>query len=822
MNSSDDIDTWETVKEIFAIVIEEPLELRSGRAAELCGADERLRAEVESWLESYQAAEEFLETPVTAKLGIGSNAAGRTFGNYTIEREIGHGGMGAVYLASRSDGEFDQKVALKIVRQSVADSHLIDRFRRERQILASLNHPNIAKLLDGGVTEKGEPYLVMEYVEGKPISEYVKSADLALNDRLRLFLKVCGGLSYAHRNLVVHRDIKPDNILVTDSGEPKLLDFGLAKLVDESLGFDVDQTQTAFRALTPAYASPEQLRSEQITTASDVYSLGVVFYELLTGVRPFQFDGMNLNEIIDTVEAGDPVAPSMNPRTSLKNPDLRGDLDNIALMAVRHEPERRYRSVEAFATDIDRHLNRLPISARPTTFRYAAGKFISRHRIGVVATTLILVLTIVGLVATVWQARKARREKERAESISAFLVGVLRNSDPKLNTLRKSGNETTINEALDEGARRIDNGEFDSQPEAKAELEHAIGTIYFSQGKYNEARRFIEQYARFVRDNYPENDPNTVTGMTLWAGLLFDKGDFAESERLFRQYLPILRDEYRRGNIDPSVMSETLNNFAYLRRTQGDSREAEALFRESLDLMPKMSLDGWKRVATTRSTLASVLADQGRFADALATAREAVDEFGKRGDTDSPNYGFSLTVLGGFLTDEHDYATADRDLRDAESIFARYQSPTSLWFGDNFRNQAISLYFQGRYAEAVVKASAAQKVYEESFGKHYDQYPTVLIYKGLSLVRTGHADEGEQLVRQAYEIRKNSMPPEHFWRAVAESALGECLLLRKKFAEAEPLLRESLGSLEASQGADNPRTVLARQRLAEFVARKIE
>lgn len=817
MKSATRIDTWERIKEIFATVIEEPQELRRARAAELCAGDERLRSEIESWLDSYEEADEFLESPVTRQPEISRlRVEGRTFGHYTIEHEIGRGGMGAVYLANRSDGEFEQKVALKIVRQSIAESHVIERFRRERQILASLNHPNIAKLLDGGVSEKGEPYLVMEFVEGKPISEYVVSADLPIDDRLRLFLKVCAGLSYAHHNLVVHRDIKPDNILVTADGEPKLLDFGLAKLVDESLGIDLNQTQTAFRALTPAYASPEQMRGEQITTASDVYSLGVVFYELLTGARPLEFQGKVLDEIVRVIETVNPPPPS-DKCGSARAAELRGDLDNIALMAIRREPERRYRTIEAFASDIDRHLNDLPISARPATFRYAAGKFVSRHRIGAVIASLFLLLTVVGLIATISQAERARREKERAESISTFLVGILRYSDPKLNALRKSGNDTTINEALDEGTRRIENGEFDDQPEAKAELEQTIGMIYTSQGKYSEARRMFEQYVQYVRENYPENDPKTVTGMNLWAGLLFDKGDLAEAERLYRQYIPLLRGQYRIGKVGPEVMSESLNNFAYLRRTQGDSREAEVLFRESLELMPQMSADGWKRVATTRSTLASVLADQGRFTEALATSREAVEEFRSRGDTDSPNFGFALTVLGGFQTEKGEYVPADASLAEAAQIFAKYVSPTSLWLADNLRNKAISAYFQGRYPEAIQNAGEAQRIYETSFGKHYDQYPTVLIYKGLSLVKTGRGDDGEALVREAYEIRRKSLPPEHFWFAIAESALGECLMLRNKSGEAAPLLRESLASLERTQGTDNPRTILARSRLNEFL-----
>lgn len=419
MNSAVKMDTWQRVKEIFALVIEAPPDEREAKVAELCGGDTRLRTEVGSWLESYVEAEEFLETPVAshADLDVSRSVAGRRFGNYTIDREIGHGGMGAVYLAKRTDGEFEQQVALKIVRQSIAESHMIERFRRERQILASLNHQNIAKLLDGGVSDNGEPYLVMEFIEGVPITDF--AATLSVDEKLHLFLKVCAALSYAHRNLVVHRDIKPGNILVTNDGEPKLLDFGLAKLIDEGLGFDVTETATNYRALTPAYASPEQLRAEAITTSTDVYSLGVVLHELLTGERPFKFEGKSLDEIIRAVSSTEPSMPS---RTTVTNQKLKGDLDNIILKALRNEPDRRYGSVEQLAEDIERHLDGLPVMARKDTFYYRASKFIVRNRGAVAAALLILATVAAGIVLTVREKRKADRRFNDVRQLANSLI----------------------------------------------------------------------------------------------------------------------------------------------------------------------------------------------------------------------------------------------------------------------------------------------------------------------------------------------------------------------------------------------------------------
>ncbi|MGI8786192.1 MAG: protein kinase domain-containing protein [Pyrinomonadaceae bacterium] len=829
---------WQNVKEIFTAALEKDASHHAFFLDEACAGDSNLREEIESLLAAHREVEDFIEEPAF-KVGEvftnDSNQKEKYFGKYKIIREIGAGGMGVVFLAERIDGEFEHKVAIKIIRQAIAESELVNRFKRERQILASLNHPNIAKLIDGGISEDRLPFLAMEYVEGESITKFVERKNLNVEERLKLFLKVCAAVAYAHRNLVVHRDLKPGNILVTDEGEPKLLDFGLAKLLDVNLPTDATQTQTAFRALTPAYASPEQLKNEPLTTVSDIYSLGIVLYELLTSMRPFHFEEKSLEEIIKTVTVFVPPKPSeamseppavagrftakIYPPATAGGSDLsqlRGDLDNIVLMALRKEPERRYPSVEQFADDIERYLKSLPISARPNTYQYRAGKFIKRNKVGVFAASLIFFVLIGGIITTTWQARAARREKEKAESVNAFLKQTLKYSNPILSNLRKNGQETTVNEVLDEAARRLDNGEFDASPDVKAELELTVGTAYVGQGKYPLARKHFEKYVFLLKELYAENDPKMLVGQMTWADLLFNKGETDEAEKTYRRYLPLLKIEYQKGSVTTEEMANTLDYFAYLRRTQGDSREAESIFREALELIPKLSDEERNSVATTRSTLASTIADQGRFDEALKTAREAVEEYEKRGETDSPNYGFALNILGGFLTENGDFAEADTKLREAEIIFRKLLSPNALWLGDNLRNQASSLYHQGKYAEAIKNSETALEIYEESFGKNYDNYPTALITKGLSLTKTGQLNEGEKILREAVRIRTETLPPEHFWTALAKSALGENLMMHKRFDEAEPLLLESYESLRRSQGEQNPRTSLAQNRLAAF------
>ena len=445
-----DAANWADVKQILDLA----LEIDRDKRAEFLDRREipaEIRAEVESLLAYEDGAEGMMQLSAVAfslDLLEDDALAGQQIGAYKIIGEIGHGGMGAVYLAERADGKFSQRVALKLLKREMNTSAIRRRFRREREILASLDHPNIARLLDAGTTADKIPFLAMEYVDGLPIDEYCERNELGLEERLELFRKVCSVVDFAHRSLVIHRDLKPSNILVTGDGTPKLLDFGISKIVsDES---DNTATVTRLGVMTPSYASPEQLRSESVTTAADIYSLGVILYQLLCGHRPFESRESDLKEILKAVSDIDPPLPSAmaqtetgppsgsgwqsngnlaavghtepangqvtSPRTvSIKPQYLRGDLDNIVLKALKKEPERRYLSAESFSEDIRRHLAGLPVTARPDTFSYRAEKFVKRNSISVVAAALISLAVIGGIAATLWQAGVARAERARAE-----------------------------------------------------------------------------------------------------------------------------------------------------------------------------------------------------------------------------------------------------------------------------------------------------------------------------------------------------------------------------------------------------------------------
>jgi non-specific serine/threonine protein kinase/serine/threonine-protein kinase len=418
---------WARVKQLFEAAVDLAPNERVTLLNNECDGDDALRREVESLLASDAQTDGFIEQPALKMPRdlfpepSDESLVGRQFGAYQIIREIGRGGLGAVYIAARADDEYRKEVAIKLVRRGLDTEDILRRFRNERQILAQLDHPNIARLIDGGTTDDGRPYFVMEYVNGQPITAYCESHSLNPTDRLDLFRKVCAAVTFAHQNLVIHRDLKPSNILVAADGEPKLLDFGIAKLLgpeEEALA----PTMAGQRVMTPEYASPEQIKGERITTASDVYSLGVLLYELLTGRRPYRLKTRTPDEISRAITTQEPERPSSavtkvdHPLSSILNPRfLRGDLDNVVLMAMRKEPARRYASVGQFSEDIRRHLEGLPVLARKDTRGYRASKFIRRNKIGVIAAALVLLSLVGGIIATSWQARVARMERSKAE-----------------------------------------------------------------------------------------------------------------------------------------------------------------------------------------------------------------------------------------------------------------------------------------------------------------------------------------------------------------------------------------------------------------------
>jgi len=524
-------ENWEKIKKALREVLDAAPSERQTILETRVSAD--IRAEVESLLAFESESEDFLSLPITDfTKDFGENfedsailPAGQKIGIYEIVRELGIGGMGAVYLAERKDGKFAQKVAVKMLKREFNVGKIRQNFKREIEILSKLVHPNIALLLDAGTTDDGVPYLVMEYIEGVPIDEFCRRENLSLTSRLKLFNKTCEAVSFAHRNLIVHRDLKPSNILVTTKGEPKLLDFGISKLLDA----EEKTLMTAFSAMTPEYASPEQIRGETVSTASDIYSLGVVLYKILTDSLPIDLRNKTNGELLKAVTEDEPLKPSaisdfrfqisdldseINRKSQIENRKLKGDLDNIVLKALCKEPERRYKTIEQFSGDIWRHLDGLPVFARPATASYRAGKFFQRNKVPVVAVALIFLSLLTGIAVAFWQVReakaharkseietqKAKEEQRKSEKVTKFVSKIFGYANPGwfAEGAKSEGNARVI-DVVEELSDKIDT-EFADEADVAAELHATFAGIFHwisKKAPNDEIYKIYQQKRRF-------------------------------------------------------------------------------------------------------------------------------------------------------------------------------------------------------------------------------------------------------------------------------------------------------------------------------------
>ena len=458
----------------------------------------------------------------------GDLAEGDTIGPYQITGAVGHGGMGTVYCARRSDQQFRQSVAIKLVRTGPGmnpgtNQELLARFRAERQILANINHPNIARLLDGGITESGLPYLVMEFIEGQTLDRYLSAHTPAIPERLALFRQICAAIQHAHQNLIVHRDLKPGNIMVTADGTLKLLDFGIAKLLAPDASVDtVIYTRPAERLMTPEYASPEQIRGGNITTATDIYGLGVLLYELLTGARPFEIANLTYVEVEKLICETQPRPPSLVGARTVRVASLKQtDLDRIVLKALHKVPERRYASAADLSADIERYLHGFPVIARPDSFSYRTRKFVGRHAVGVSAAVLFLV-TVIGLsIDLAVQRNRARHEAATAEAVSQYVVGLFNSSRPDAT----EGRSVSARELLDQGTERL-HRDFSGEPAIKARLLDTLGTVYYQLGALDRAAPLLSE-AEAIESSAGGSDSLEVAKTASDLGdILEDKGDY--------------------------------------------------------------------------------------------------------------------------------------------------------------------------------------------------------------------------------------------------------------------------------------------------------
>ncbi len=620
--------------------------------AEHC-SDPDLRRELELLLAHDQGAETLLQRAVSEEASSALQTflftPGQHVGAYRVLSIIGRGGMGLVYLAERADGKFEQRVAIKVLQSGVDPSWVNDRAQQECRILASLEHPNIARVLDADVSHDGLPYFVMEYVDGLPLDRYCERHQLSLRDRLRLLLPLCDALHLAHQKLIVHRDLKPDNILVTEHGVPKLLDFGIAKVLGE---VPVSPQNTATRILTPEYASPEQARGEPVTTATDIYSLGGVLYKLLTGSTPHQTKDKGPMEMVRVISEKEVRRPSELRR------ELAGDIDSILLKALHTDPQQRYRSVDQFAADLQRWLEGRPVLAVPPSLAYRARKFGRRHRVALATVGAVALALVVAAVVSIREGIRANRETAVAEAVNEFLqndllaqAGASAQSGPST----KPDPDLKVRTALDRAAERIE-GKFAKQPEVEASIRDTMGWTYMDLGLYPEARKQLERALELRRRVLGPEDAKTLKSITGLGRVAYLQGKYAEAEVLESQALEAQRRVL--GPEHPDTL-ESINNLAVVYDDEGKFAQAEALDLQILEIRKRVL--GPEHPDTLRSigNLGVDYARDGKYAQAEGLLTQVLETEKRVLGPEHPDTLASDTNLAGLYFREGKYAQAE-------------------------------------------------------------------------------------------------------------------------------------------------------------------
>ncbi len=820
------------VRELFEEALEEPTSSRAAHLARVCGEDQELRGEVESLLAALERGGQTWDRPGEALLvramaergpdDEGAAVIGRRVGVYEITRLIGYGGMGAVYEGARADDEYHKRVAIKFLRRGMEGDLAIRRFRYERQILANLNHRNIAALLDGGMTPDGQPYFVMEYVEGEPITLYCDRHGLSVTARVRLLRQVCAAVQHAHQNLVVHRDLKPGNILVTDDGTVKLLDFGIARLLREGEGSEqLPQTQGGMLAFTPEYASPEQLRGLPVAPASDIYALGVIACELLAGHRPFALDGALFMEMQRVVCEQPPPPPSAlvvdadairfgERSASRVKSQLRGDLDAITLQALRKEPDRRYGSAEALSTDLLRHLDGLPVAAQRDRFGYRAAKFLRRRRIEVLAATAVVVTLVSGIVATSRQATRAELERAKTEQVNEFMANMLGAVDPA-----EQGLNVTVAQVLSQAARDIDSASLD--PEIEAQIRHTLGQSYYGLGLYDSATPHAQRAFDLRLKHLGPRNQRTVFSLSWVAALAEERGELDEAEALTRRMVAMQRDV---PNASDGELATAYDHLARVVASQGRLDESMALTLEAITLR-RRSTDSATRadLPYTLNSLAVSHQYREQYREADTLIGEAIQIH--RSATTGPSliYGDLLRSRASIAVELGRGAFADSLIEESMAVLRQVVGATHPNYLRSVFLAAELRYGRGDLAGAVAGAEEVVRQIGTALPEANPVAGQALSLLGQAYDSLGRHTSADTLLRRAIAVRKKYLPADHWVHASTDGAWATHLSRVGREAEAERLMRRSYEMLVESRGAEAYPTRLVARRMSDLMRR---
>ena len=879
---------WLRVEDLFARASELEAELRATYLDEACRGDTELRDYVLDLLSadaSFDATVErtIAETAVrvfSADEPAADEMRGEMIGPYRVERLLGAGGMGMVYLAKRADEQFDQQVAIKLGRHRLVDPDTVLRLRNERQILADLDHPNIARLFDGGTTNDGVPYLVMEYIDGIRVDTYCDLHRLDLRQRLEIFQTICSAVHYAHQNLVIHRDIKATNILVAADGTPKLLDFGIAKLIDSAGDVTDGLTREGAVIMTPTNAAPEQLLGKAVTTATDVYALGLLLYRLLSGHPAFETSGLTPTEFARVVCQQDIVRPSVrlqqaqrdapqhiagegahalealvyDRRTSVSRlqRQLRGDLDTIILKTLRKEPERRYRSVIALADDIGLHLKSLPIVARSESWRYRAGKFVRRHYAAVTASFLVVAVLAAFSVVVSVQNRNIAEERDTAREVSQFLEDIFRAQDPA----EARGAKITADELLANGAERIQE-DLGDRPEIQATLMGTIGRVYYSLGEFGLSAEMLEQALALRIRTDGEGHPSVASIRNDLAETLIQRADYTRAHTLLESALST--NQQRRGPTSREVAAN-LYNLANLHIRIGEFDVAESYINQCIAIYEQPGQEAGIDLADAKATLARILQVKGDLDRTEALLLEAIEIVSAQG-ADHPYMAYNLQNLGvlqrtkgdlnaardtldeavvairRILGDKHyllaatlvqqgivyqltgDFENADIAFRDALELYSETRGDDHPYVGYTLVFLGMLQHDRVNLAEAEESLRRSLSIFEAAYDGEHQNTASALTELGAVLNSAGRPADALVLLQRALRIRRDDFADDHELVAGTQTEIADAFTRLGRYDEAEPVLLQSYAVLEDTPGRRQRRAVRALARFYEMSGR---
>lgn len=850
---------WKQLSPLLDALLELEEGPRAERLSELRKDDPELASDLEGLLKLEEESDGFLEDPLIGLFsGLHPDAV---IGPYRLERMLGEGGMGQVWLARRDDGLYQRRVALKLLRPGIADPNLRLRFTRERQILARLEHPHIARLLDAGISADGQPYLALEYVEGEPITDWVKAHELPLDARLQLFQQICRALSHAHANLIVHRDLKPSNILVTPLDEVRLLDFGIAKLLDGDNTMH-DKTRTGVRAFTLHYAAPEQIRGEPVTTMTDVYSLGVVLYELLSDARPYRLKRQTDAEWEDAIVNADPVRPSAVLQRGSDNEEgheraqmlrrrarmLAGDLDNIVLKALAKRPEQRYASVEAFAQDVQRYREGKPVLARPQSVRYRMGKFVSRHRwaLGTAVLTTVVLSISLGIVA--WQAQAALDQARRAQAMQDFVIGLIEESGGA-----SSNGQLDLRSLLDNGVLRVDR-ELANQPAARAELYGVIAQLRVGMGDYHPALKLLErQHEALAHVTRPQNSlllssSTDMGNLQLLLGnparcvevmnqrtdlairdqrqlprqaadfygqlgrCMRAQGDRDSAQLLFQRALALRRS----GTEDSAVAGQVqaMMDLAGLRADEGDNAAAMQQYEDAARVLQASAGGRHPLAIELERNLCALQRTQGQASPAELHCRKALELALQLHGSEHRATIDARRQLASVLVDEGRLSEAEAEFRNSRLWLLERLGPNHVDVARDDNNLGIIAWERGQMTDALMafdRALAALKRSPQRANNANMQFN-----KAVVLHEIGENTQALALLQKARQSRVERLGATHALVGVADWMIGEVQASLGDIAAARKALDSAVELTRAGYGPDHPytrRALMSRARL---------